>query len=148
MKAIIDYQKMIKETKSKAEKEALNEALDAFYNSLHGEQREQADAFFQRQKKEVKRSLDLLKEQIELLKARGKITYEGKDYYFGEWVTLADYARFHEISIKVVYNWIERGIIPQENIFVLDTVNHTKMIKNITYLNKKQKKKLEDLVMA
>ncbi len=140
MKTIAEYQKMIHSARNDAEKEALKSAFNAYYGSLEGKEKEDAKTFLDNQKKVIRKSLDDLKQQIEMLKSRGKITYEGREYHFGEWITLADYARFYGVSIKVLHNWTERGIIPQENIVVLKTINSTKLIKNIPYQTTKKPK--------
>ncbi|QJD79982.1 hypothetical protein [Spirosoma rhododendri] len=79
-------------------------------------------------------TLDALVEKAELiLSQRGKVTYEGKEYVFGDWVTLADYCRLYDFKPSRVQNWIDRRIVPSDNVVVIRELNNLKLIKNQRY---------------
>lgn len=59
---------------------------------------------------------------------------QGKRYNLSEWVTLKQYAKRHQLeSISVISNWINRGIIPAEDILVVEELNDLKLIKDKVY---------------
>lgn len=58
----------------------------------------------------------------------------GEKIDLGEWLTAKEYAkRFGLESTNVVTNWIRRGIIPPENIRVIQELNDLRLIKAIPY---------------
>lgn len=59
---------------------------------------------------------------------------QGKRYSLSEWVTLKQYAKRHELeSISVISNWINRGIIPAEDILIVEELNDLKLIRDKVY---------------
>ncbi len=58
----------------------------------------------------------------------------GVDYSLSEWLTIKKYCeRFGIKDTNVVSNWIKRGVIPSENIQVIEELNGLKLIKAISY---------------
>ena len=43
------------------------------------------------------------------------------------------YAEKFNVSLQVVQNWINRGIVPAENIRVVEELNDLKLIKAVPY---------------
>lgn len=80
-----------------------------------------------------------IKEVIEQAEANlaeaGKLLKDrGVEYDLGEWVTIKNYCRRFGIKTEaVVVNWINRGIVPQENIHVVEELNGLRLIKAIPY---------------
>ena len=44
-------------------------------------------------------------------------------YNLGEWITLKNYAEKYGIDVHVLYNWIRRGRVPEENIITIEEIN-------------------------
>ena len=66
--------------------------------------------------------------------AQSYLVSQGVQYSLSEWVTPKEYARrFGLESTNVVSNWISRGIIPAENVKVIEDLNNLKLIKAIPY---------------
>lgn len=59
---------------------------------------------------------------------------KGIEYKLDEWLTIAKYCKKFGIGhTSVVSKWIERGIIPAENIREIEELNGLKLIKAIPY---------------
>lgn len=59
----------------------------------------------------------------------------GVEYSLSDWVTIKKYCdRFNIKDTRIVSNWIARGIIPSENIRVIEELNGLKLIKAIPYM--------------
>lgn len=59
---------------------------------------------------------------------------QGKRYSLTEWVTLKQYAKRHQLeSISVLSNWISRGIIPAEDMIIVEELNDLKLIRDKIY---------------
>lgn len=58
----------------------------------------------------------------------------GAEYNLSEWVTIKDYANMYNLSsTSVVSNWIERGVVPTENVVEIPELNDLRLIKNVRY---------------
>lgn len=66
--------------------------------------------------------------------AIGYLTLNGEKIDLGEWVTLKEYARrYHLKSTNVISNWISRGVIPAENVRVINVLNNIRLVKAVPY---------------
>ena len=62
--------------------------------------------------------------------------YKGIQYPMDQWVTIAEYCkRFNIPNTQTVTNWIQRGIVPKENIVTIPEYNNIRLIKAIPYHN-------------
>ncbi len=76
----------------------------------------------------------LKKGREDLNKVKNHLQIDGDTYLLGEWVTLKKYCQMFEIeNIETVLNWINRGIVPKENIKVLEDLNGLRLIKAVKY---------------
>jgi hypothetical protein len=58
----------------------------------------------------------------------------GVEYSLDEWLTVKKYCeKFGLANTMVVTNWINRGIIPSENIKIIDELNGLKLVKAVAY---------------
>lgn len=75
---------------------------------------------------------DRIKETHNYLISKGVIVN------LNEWVTIKKYSEMFRIkNIETISNWINRGIIPAENVRVLGEFNNIRIIKAVPY-NAKQ----------
>jgi hypothetical protein len=59
---------------------------------------------------------------------------QGIKYQLDDWLTIKRYCeKFNIKDIQIVTNWINRGVIPSENIKVFDELNGLKLIKAVPY---------------
>ncbi|MCF0041143.1 hypothetical protein [Dyadobacter fanqingshengii] len=66
--------------------------------------------------------------------ARSYLISQGELVDLSEWVTIKEYCHRFEIkNVETVLNWISRGIVPRENIMVVEEFNNTKLIKAVPY---------------
>ncbi|TLV02721.1 hypothetical protein [Dyadobacter luticola] len=66
--------------------------------------------------------------------ARSYLISRGEVVDLSEWVTIKEYCkRFNIKNIETVLNWINRGIVPKENVVIVEEFNNTKLIKAIPY---------------
>ncbi|MCF2489453.1 hypothetical protein [Dyadobacter sp. CY347] len=66
--------------------------------------------------------------------ARSYLISQGELVDLSEWVTIKEYChRFGIKNVETVLNWISRGIVPKENVMIVDEFNHTKLIKAMPY---------------
>jgi hypothetical protein len=118
------------------EKDAIVIEYRAFIETLSAEDRQTARTFMQAHLRprieEVADTLDRLAQKATLV-LKGKITYEGQEYVFGDWVTIADYCRLHNFKPARVQNWIDREIVPQQNVVIIQELNNLKLLKNVSY---------------
>jgi len=118
------------------EKDAIVTEYRVFIETLSAEDRQKARTFMQTHLRprieEVAETLDLLGQKAALV-LKGKITYEGQEYVFGDWVTIADYCRLHNFKPARVQNWIDRQIVPQQNVVIIQELNNLKLLKNVSY---------------
>ncbi|NIJ55156.1 hypothetical protein [Dyadobacter arcticus] len=69
-----------------------------------------------------------------LAEAQNYLSKDGKKYELHDWITIAEYCkRFHIPNTQTVSNWIKRGIIPEENMVVIEEYNNIRLIKSIPY---------------
>ena len=67
--------------------------------------------------------------------ARSYLISHGEIVDLSEWVTIKEYCnRFHIKNVETVLNWINRGIVPEENVLIVEEFNSTKLIKAVPYL--------------
>ncbi len=67
-------------------------------------------------------------------KAMSLLDEMGVEYSLNEWLTVKKYCeRFGLANTMVVTNWINRGIIPAQNIKIVDELNGLKLIKAVAY---------------
>ena len=68
--------------------------------------------------------------------AKNFLNIEGEMYMLGEWVTIKRYCTMFGIeNIETVLNWINRGIVPKENVRTIAELNGIKLIRAIRYKN-------------
>jgi hypothetical protein len=80
--------------------------------------------------------VDSLLQSAQELRAAAEsfLQLKGQIYMIGEWVTIKRYCKLFNIEdTQIVSNWIRRGIIPTENVQVLEDFNGIKLIKAIPY---------------
>lgn len=59
---------------------------------------------------------------------------QGEVVDLAEWVTIKEYCnRFQVKNVETVVNWINRGIIPAENVRTIEEFNNTRLIKAVPY---------------
>ena len=72
--------------------------------------------------------------------ARAYLISQGQIIDLSDWVTIKEYCkRFNIKNTETVINWINRGIIPAENIRIIEEFNNTRFIKAVPYLVKTTK---------
>lgn len=83
-----------------------------------------------------KKSIDEWFKESEALIEEGKqfLLSQGKGIDLGEWITIKNYVkRFGLSGENVVTNWIRRGIIPAENVMIIEELNGIRLIKAVPY---------------
>ncbi len=101
----------------------------SWYNSLAEKDQETAKNAMKVDREDIKIQLHAL-QGIADLALKGSIHYEGEEYLLGEWVTIADYARLHNLKLNRVTNWIKREVIPAENVKVFPELNNLRLVRN------------------
>ncbi|TDE16574.1 hypothetical protein [Dyadobacter psychrotolerans] len=78
---------------------------------------------------------ELLNESRALLTEAGAyLSKDGEKYKLNDWITIKEYCKRFDIkSTQVVTNWIKRGIIPKENIILIEEYNNIRLIKAVAY---------------
>ena len=132
------YLERYQKSTSREEKKAVLKEYQVFLETLSDEDREQTRQFMQTALKpqinERIKTLDAMMEKADLLlNQKGKVTYEGREYVFGDWVTIADYCRLYDFKPSRVQNWIDREIVPPQNVVVIQELNNLKLLKNVPY---------------
>ena len=62
------------------------------------------------------------------------IEIDGQKYSLSEWVTMKEYCRrFGLKNTMVINNWINRNIIPKENILNISQLNNLRLIRAVPY---------------
>lgn len=85
-----------------------------------------------RKKNEIWEAIDTANATLD--KAVKFLNDNGVEYRPGEWLTVKRYCeRFGIKDTHVVSNWIRRGVIPPENIQVIEELNGLKLIKAVLY---------------
>lgn len=68
------------------------------------------------------------------VQARSFLLSQGKVVDLSEWVTIKEYCkRFGIENTETVSNWIKRGIVPTEDIVVVEELNSIKLIRAKPY---------------
>jgi hypothetical protein len=84
------------------------------------------------QKESLKNLLLESKEVIQ--EATTMLERNGVKYQLGEWLTVKRYCeRFGIPNTQTVTNWINRGIISEENVITLPELNNVRLIRAIPY---------------
>ena len=80
-------------------------------------------------------TVELLQEAQKLIKqANDFLISEGKVVDFGKYLTIKRYCKKYGIKDEsVVTNWIRRGIIPPEDIAIIEELNGLRMICDRSY---------------
>ncbi|GAB2599161.1 hypothetical protein [Spirosoma areae] len=133
-----NYLEQFQKAKTQEERAEVIEHYQAFLETLSDEDSKQARQFMkahlQPSIEQNLKEMDALVEKAELiLSQKGKVTYEGKEYVFGDWVTIADYCRLYDFKPSRVQNWIDREIVPRQNVVVIQELNNLKLLKNMPY---------------
>lgn len=82
--------------------------------------------------REIERVLSESKKAIK--EAQNYLIGQGEVVDFSEWVTIKEYCkRFKMNRMETVLNWIDSGVIPQQNIQVVEEFDHTILIKAKPY---------------
>ena len=69
-----------------------------------------------------------------IAEARSYLTGRGEVVDLSRWVTIKEYCvRFGIEKEETVLNWINRDIIPEDHIIIIEEYNNTKLIKAIPY---------------
>jgi len=78
---------------------------------------------------------ELLNESRSLIaKAENYLSKNGEKYKLHDWVTIKEYCKRFDIkNTQVVTNWIKRGIVPKENIILIEEYNNIRLIKAVPY---------------
>lgn len=83
-------------------------------------------------KEELKQMRSESKELID--SARNFIDVDGIVFDLKQWVTIKKYCELFNINdTQLVSNWIIRGVIPKENVQIIEELNGLKLIKAIPY---------------
>lgn len=93
-------------------------------------------------KEEFKANLQALIEDTDQMikEAQAYLISQGQVVDLTDWVTIKEYCRrFNIKNTETVTNWIGRGIVPAENIRIIEEFNNTRLIKAIPYLVKEGK---------
>ncbi|WP_254562156.1 hypothetical protein [Dyadobacter diqingensis] len=66
--------------------------------------------------------------------AQAYLVSQGEVVDLTEWLTIKEYCKRFDIkNTETVTNWINRGIIPSENVRVIEEFNNTRLIKAVPY---------------
>lgn len=93
-------------------------------------------------KEEFKANLQALIEDTDQMikEAQAYLISQGQVVDLTDWVTIKEYCRrFNIKNTETVTNWISRGIVPAENIRIIEEFNNTRLIKAIPYRVKEGK---------
>ena len=80
---------------------------------------------------EVKTLLNDSKNERNAILSQLKLGEES--YNLGEWITVKNYAQKFGMDVHVIYNWIRRKKIPEDNIVIVEELNGLMLIKAIPY---------------
>ena len=62
------------------------------------------------------------------------LSQDGQQYPLSDWLTPKEYAKRFDIqSTQVISNWIRRGVIPKENIVIIQELNNLTLVKALPY---------------
>lgn len=136
MKEIIEksdeYMAWVRTAESDEERDRRRAEYKDWYNNLPDAKRSKLREHFQPELEKLADCLRVLQGVADLV-LKGSIHYEGEEYLLGEWVTIADYARLHNLKLNRVTNWIKREVIPAENVKVFPALNNLRLVRNERY---------------
>lgn len=77
----------------------------------------------------------MLKSSDELIaEATAYLKHRGIEFVPGQWLTIKRYCdKFGISDPQTVTDWIEKGVIPPENVSVITEFNNTVMVKAVPY---------------
>lgn len=81
----------------------------------------------------TRRLLDEADEAIR--EAENFLHLRGRTYDLDQWLTVAQYAKKHNLSANRVYNWIRRGLVPEHKRLTVPELNDTTLIFDQLYLD-------------
>jgi hypothetical protein len=77
----------------------------------------------------IERSKALRKEILNTLKI------DNIEYELDQWLTIKNYCdKFNISDTHIVTNWIRRGVVPAENVMVVEELNGLRLIKAVAYM--------------
>ena len=66
--------------------------------------------------------------------AHAYLISQGEVVDLTDWVTIKEYCKRFDIkNVETVINWINRGIVPAENVRIIEEFNNTRLIKAVPY---------------
>jgi Flp pilus assembly secretin CpaC len=66
--------------------------------------------------------------------AQSYLISQGEVVDLSDWVTVKEYCKRFDIkNQETVMNWINRGIVPAQNIRIIEEFNNTRLIKAVPY---------------
>lgn len=72
--------------------------------------------------------------EVAIAEAQAYLVSQGEVVDLSRWVTIKKYCEMFDIkNTETVTNWINRGIIPAENIRIVEEFNNTRLIKAVPY---------------
>lgn len=76
----------------------------------------------------------LLDESGETIReAENYLHLRGRSYDLDQWLTVAQYAKKHDLSTNRVYNWLRRGVVPEDKRLTVPELNDTTLIFDQLY---------------
>ncbi len=127
-----EYMAWVRAAESDEERASRRAEYHGWYESLPDAERGELRQHFRPELEKLGDRLRVL-QGIADLGLKGFIHYEGEEYLLGEWVTIADYARLHNLKLNRVTNWIKREVIPAENVKVFPALNNLRLVRNEAY---------------
>lgn len=127
-----EYLAWVQDATSDEERKNRQAEFKNWYHTLPEKEQETAQKALKADREEIKNELRVLQGVADLA-LKGSIHYEGEEYLLGEWVTIADYARLHNLKLNRVTNWIKREVIPAENVKVFPALNNLRLVRNEAY---------------
>ena len=127
-----EYKNWLRAADDDEERDRRRMEYKMWYQNLPEKERAELRETFQPALDKISDRLRTL-EGVAELAMKGSIYYEGEEYLLGEWVTIADYARLHNIKLNRVTNWISRKVIPPQNVKVFPELNNLKLLRNQLY---------------
>jgi len=127
-----DYMAWVRSAESDEERDRRRAEYHGWYSNLSEAEKTELREHFRPELEKLGDHLRVL-QGIADLALKGSIHYEGEEYLLGEWVTIADYARLHNLKLNRVTNWIKREVIPAENVKVFPALNNLRLVRNEAY---------------
>jgi hypothetical protein len=134
-----DIFKRMREARDLAEYEAASEAcLNYFATATELEQAEIKKFLLQHSEELLAKSRETRRKGEALIAEYQasivNIEINGQKYPLSEWVTMKEYCRrFGLKNTMIINNWINRNIIPEENILNIRQLNNLRLIKAVPY---------------